>query len=89
MFYLNEAALFLPIPVENLLVNLESSRNIIISTLDLIQTSFNNNPNRDGSKFIDSIDACYLLAKESGGKILLFTASQSVVDHVSKFNINF
>jgi hypothetical protein len=55
---------------------------MIISTLDLIQSSFNTNINKEATKFIEALDAAYMLGKEAGGKILLFNASHSIREHV-------
>lgn len=78
MYTVNELPVYLPLPLEHLLVSLGSSRDIINSTLELIQTSFNSNTNRDGPKLLEAIDATYLVSKESGGKVLLFSGSQTV-----------
>ena len=81
MYSVNDNVIYLPLPIDNLLVPLDRSRSIIISTLDMIQNSFNSNTNKDGNKMIEALDACYLLGKDRGGKILFFNASQSIREH--------
>ena len=81
MYSVNDSVIFLPLPKDSLLVPLATSKDIIISTLDLIQNSFNSSIHKDGNKLIESLDASYLLGKERGGKVLLFNASQSIRDH--------
>lgn len=81
MFCINESNIFLPLPESHLLVSLEKSKSIIISTLDMIQNSFNSSIHKDSNKLIDALDAAYLLSKSSGGKVLVFNASQSIRDH--------
>lgn len=81
MFCINESNIFLPLPESHLLVSLEKSKSIIISTLDMIQNSFNSSIHKDSNKLIDALDAAYLLSKSSGGKVLVFNASQSIREH--------
>jgi hypothetical protein len=87
MHCVNDNILYLPLPIENLLVNLASSRDIIMATLELIQTSFNNNTNRDGPKLIEALEASYLLSKDTGAKLLLFCGSNSIAEHVRMYSI--
>ena len=84
MFQINDSNVFLPLPVEFLLVNLAESKNIILSTLDLIQSSFNNNTQRDASKLFEVIDSCGMLSANKGGKLMIFHASHSVRENVRK-----
>ena len=69
LYSINESNIFLPLPENQLLVSLDKSRNIIMSTLDMIQNSFNSSIVKDSNKFIEAIDSAYLLGKGIGGKV--------------------
>jgi protein transport protein SEC24 len=68
--------LFLPVPVDYLLVNMEDSKDKILSLLDMIRDSSQNNNNcQDSDKLIEGIKAGFLLVQSTGGKILSFNSS--------------
>lgn len=84
LFQIDDSSVFLPLPLKYLLVNLKESKEIILSTLDMIQTSFNNNTQRDAPKFIEVLDSCAMITQRIGGKIMMFHASHSIREHVSE-----
>ena len=72
---------FLPTSKINLILNVEDDKNKILQILDLIQSIYNkNNMNlknhiKDSEKIISALNSAYLLGKNLGGKILIFSAS--------------
>ena len=72
---------FLPTSKINLILNVEDDKNKILQIIDLIQSIFNkNNINlknhiKDSEKIISALNSAYLLGKNLGGKILIFSAS--------------
>ena len=75
---------FLPTSKINLILNVEDDKNKILQILDLIQNNFNkNNLNiknhiKDSDKFFSALNGGYLLGKNLGGKIIIFSASNIV-----------
>ena len=75
---------FLPTSKINLILNVEDDKNKILQILDLIQSLFNkNNLNlknhvKDSEKIFSALNGAYLLGKNLGGKILIFSASNSI-----------
>ena len=82
MYSISPNGVFLPLPNEYLLVNLAQCKNNIITCLDNIQNCFTSNVNREATCYIETLDAIYLLAKESGAKVLLFNASNCIIENV-------
>jgi hypothetical protein len=82
MHQVNDSNVFLPLPLKYLLVSLKDSKDIILTTLDMIQSGFNTNTNREASKFIEVLDATAMLVHGIGGKIIVFHASHSIREHV-------
>lgn len=70
-----------------LLVNLVESKEIILGTLDMIQTTFNNNTQREANKLLEVLDATSMITHGNGGKIMICHASHSVREHVSNVDI--
>ena len=71
---------FLPTNRNNLIFNLKTDKDKILQTLELIQNTFNrNNPNldniKDSVKIFSAIVGAYLIGKNLGGKIILFSSS--------------
>jgi len=72
---------FLPTSKINLIFNVEEDKNKILQILDLIQSIFNkNNINlknhvKDSDKIFSALNSAYLLGKNLGGKILIFSSS--------------
>lgn len=89
MHQVNDSSIFLPIPLKFLLVNLKDSKDIILSTLDMIQTGFNSNTQREASKLIEVLDASAMIVNGIGGKIVVFHASHSIRENVSQSLIKF
>ena len=72
--------IFLPTNRNNLIFNLKKDKDKIFQTLELIQNTFNrNNPNldniKDSVKIFSAIVGAYLIGKNYGGKIILFSSS--------------
>ena len=85
MLTINEENIFLPTEKNNLIFNLEKDKDKILQTLDLIQNTFTkNNPNMPGNNCKDSlqifqaISAAYLIGKNLGGKIIIFSSSNNL-----------
>lgn len=78
MLCVADEEIFLPTMHKNLLVDLHNSNKAIISALDLIQSCFTTNTCKDSNKIFTAISAGYLLAKQTGGKLIVFNASQSM-----------
>jgi len=81
MFQVNDSAIFLPLPMKYLLVNLVESKDIILSTLDMIQSGFNSNTQRDASKLLEALDSTGMIVHGIGGKVMIFHASHSIREH--------
>ena len=82
MLTVNDEEIFLPTKRNNLIFNLEKDKDKILQILELIQHTFNsNNPNldnnncKDSVKIFASIVGAYLIGKNLGGKIILFSSS--------------
>ena len=75
---------FLPTSKINLILNIED-KDKILQILDLIQTTFNKNNLllknhvKDSEKFFSALNGAYLLGKNLGGKILIFSASNTLL----------
>jgi hypothetical protein len=80
MLCVSDESIFLPCPKSTLLGTISEHKKQIITVLDLIQNSFNNTSCKDSNKFFTAINAGYLLTKGSGGKFLIFNASQSMIN---------
>jgi protein transport protein SEC24 len=78
MFCISDEVPYLPSTVNNILVNLQESKKIILTLLDLIQNSFTANTCKDSNKVFNAIQAAFLLGKDNGGKLLVFNASNSM-----------
>ena len=85
MLTVNEESMFLPTDKNNLIFNLEKDKDKILQTLDLIQNTFNkNNPNmpsnncKDSLQIFQAISAAYLIGKNLGGKIIVFSSSNNL-----------
>jgi protein transport protein SEC24 len=78
MLCVSDENIFLPSTIENLIVDLGSSKKMTLTALDLIQSSFSTNTCKDSNKMFSAINAGYLLAKGTGGKLLVFNASHSM-----------
>jgi hypothetical protein len=78
MLCVSDENVFLPSTIQSLLVDLEGSKKMALTALDLIQSSFSTNSCKDSNKLFTAINAGYLIAKNTGGKLLVFNASQSM-----------
>ena len=83
MLTINDEEIFLPTNKSNLIFNLQKDKDKIIQTLELIENTFNkNNPNmnnstncKDSRQIFSAIVGAYLIGKNLGGKIILFSSS--------------
>ena len=82
MLVVNDNPVFLPTNRTNLLFDLKKDKNKILQILDLIQNTFNrnnqniiNNNCKDSSQIFHAIDGAYLIGKDLGGKITIFSSS--------------
>jgi hypothetical protein len=74
MLCVGDEAVFLPSTIDSLLVPLENKK-MIISVLDLIQSSFQTNHCKDSNKLFAAMSGAYLLGKGNGGKMVIFNSS--------------
>jgi hypothetical protein len=79
MLCVGEDEVFLPCPFNNLIVNPVTSKTILMNTLELIQSSSGNNTCKDSSKIFNAITAGYLIAKNTGAKLIVFNSSSSMI----------
>ena len=82
MFTVNDEEMFLPTNKNNLIFGIQKDKDKILQILDLIQNTFNkNNQNiinsncKDSTQIFSSIVGAYLIGKNLGGKIILFSSS--------------
>ena len=82
MFTVNDEEMFLPTNKNNLIFSIQKDKDKILQILDLIQNTFNkNNQNiinsncKDSMHIFSSIVGGYLIGKNLGGKIILFSSS--------------
>ena len=82
MLTVNDDPIFLPTNTNNLIFNLEKDKDKILQTLDLIQNTFNrnnqniiNNNIKDSQQIFQAIIGAFLIGKNKGGKIILFSSS--------------
>ena len=81
MLIVTDEPTFLPTSKINLILNIEDDKDKILQILDLIQSTFNqNNINlknhvKDSNKIFSALNSGYLLGKNLGGKILIFSES--------------
>ena len=80
MMCIAEDEVFLPTPYQNLLVNPVSSKTLLMNTLEMIQSSAANNRCKDSSKFFSAISAGYLIARNTGAKLIVFNASIAMIN---------
>ena len=91
MLTVTDEPIFLPTSKINLILNVEEDKNKILQILDLIQSTFNkNNLNlknhiKDSETIFSALNGAYLLGKNLGGKILIFSAS-NVIGRLPQMN---
>src|SRR5690606_21568987 len=74
----SDEAMFLPCPLDSLLVSISEYKKNILTLLDHIQNSFSNSTCKDSTKIFHGISGAFLLAKKTGGKIFAFNASHTM-----------
>ena len=85
MLTVNDEQIFLPTYKDNLIFDIQKDKDKILQILDLIQNNFNrnnqnilNNNCKDSTLIFTSIVAAYLLGKGTGGKLIVFSSSNSL-----------
>ena len=86
MLIVTDEPTFLPTSKINLILNIEDDKDKILQIFDLIQSTYNiNNINlnlknhiKDSDKIFSALNSGYLLGKNLGGKILIFSASNNL-----------
>lgn len=72
-----DAEFFLPVPIKNLIVNLEDSKDEIIQCLDFIEKHCSNQstkPNRGQNLMLHTLTYVNFILKNRGGKVLVFNS---------------
>ena len=92
MLTVNDDSMFLPSHRNNLIFNLEKDKDKILQTLDLIQNTFNrnnqnivNNNCKDSAQIFQAIIGAFLIGKNMGGKIIVFSSS-NIISTLPKMN---
>ena len=70
----------MPTVLENLLVNLQENKSQILNVIECIQNTHTSSSCKDSMKLFHAINAGYLLCKDNGGKLIVFNASNSIVN---------
>ena len=85
MLTVNDEQIFLPTCKDNLIFNVQKDKDKILQILDLIQNTFNrnnqnilNNNCKDSIQIFTAVVAAYLLGKGTGGKLIVFSSSNSL-----------
>ena len=85
--------IFLPTDKNNLILNIDKDKDKILQTLDLIQNTFNKNNNnipnnncKDSLQILQAIVGAYLIGKNLGGKIIVFSSSNKL-NLIPKMNV--
>ena len=84
MLIVTDEPTFLPTSKINLILNIEDDKDKILQIFDLIQSTFNkNNINlknhiNNSDKIFSALNSGYLLGKNLGGKIVIFSASNNL-----------
>ena len=84
MLIVTDEPTFLPTSKINLILNIEDDKDKILQIFDLIQSTFNkNNLNvknhvANSDKIFSALNSGYLLGKNLGGKIVIFSASNNL-----------
>ena len=86
MLIVTDEPTFLPTSKINLILNIDDDKDKILQIFDLIQSTYNiNNINlnlknhiKDSDKIFSALNSGYLLGKNLGGKILIFSASNNL-----------
>ena len=78
MLCVTDEEIFLPTIRENLFFSLKSNKDKILNLIELIQNIHTSNPILDSNAIFKALDAVYLLGKELGSQVLLFSASNII-----------
>ncbi len=72
---------FLPSIKDNLIYNLKNQKDKILQILDCIQNTFTTNSIKDSNKIFSALNGAYLLGRSLGGKIIIFSSSNSLANN--------
>ena len=95
MLTVNDEQIFLPTSEKNLIFNLNKEKEKILQILDLIQNNFNrnthnqniiNNNCKDSLQIFTAVVGAYLLGKNNGGKIIIFSSS-NLLNSINLMNV--
>ena len=92
MLTVADEPVFLPTSKNNLILNMNDEKEKILQIIDFIQNTFNrnnsniiNNNTKDSEKLFSALNGAYLLGKNLGGKIIIFSSS-NILSNLSKMN---
>ena len=92
MLSIADEPVFLPTSKINLILNVDYEKEKILQIFDLIQNTFNrnntniiNNNCKDSEKIFSALNGAYLLGKNLGGKIIIFSSS-NILGSLPKLN---
>ena len=92
MLIVADEPVFLPTSKNNLILNMGDEKEKILQIIDFIQNTFNrnnqniiNNNIKDSEKLFSALNGAYLLGKNLGGKIIIFSSS-NILSNLPKMN---
>ena len=92
MLTVADEPVFLPTSKNNLILNMDDEKEKILQIVDFIQNTFNrnnkniiNNNIKDSEKLFSALNGAYLLGKNLGGKIIIFSSS-NILPNLPKMN---
>ena len=92
MLIVADDPVFLPTSKNNLILNMGDEKEKILQIIDFIQNTFNrnnqniiNNNIKDSEKLFSALNGAYLLGKNLGGKIIIFSSS-NILSNLPKMN---
>ena len=92
MLTVADEPVFLPTSKNNLILNMNEEKERILQIIDFIQNTFNrnnqniiNNNTKDSEKLFSALNGAYLLGKNLGGKIIIFSSS-NILPNLPKMN---
>lgn len=78
MFCVNDNEMFVPTIKENLLLSIKDAKERLLSIIDFIQNTFTTSSVKDSTKLFNALDASYQILRGTGGKVVLFSASNAI-----------
>ena len=86
MLCVADEPVFLPTIKDNLIFNLKDHKDKILQILDLIQNTFITNSIKDSNKIFSALNGGYLLGRNLGGKIIIFSSSNTLSNNNKLIN---